>query len=540
MTERNDEVISMKNESVVNVPEARTLGDLVRLQARKTPDKEALVFEERALSYRGLDERSNRMANALLRNGHGAGSRVAVLDKNSDLLLQILLGCAKAGAVFLSLNWRLSAPEIAYILEDSEAEILFVGSEFHSLVEQIEDQLPALRAVVTMDGPHERWPCHADWLGDADVTDPGSEIGADDVAIQMYTSGTTGHPKGVQLPHRAFFDIWREPAYQEMPFEAPEADSVNLVALPNFHVSGLNWAIRGLREGATNVIMREFEPGATLDAIQRYRIRKLVLVPATIRMLLRHPQAARTDFSSLQFIRYGASPIPLDLLQEAVETFGCGFVQLYGMTETGASGTYLPPEDHEPGGNERMRSAGKAQPGVRVKIVDEQNRPLGPRQTGEVCLASPSNMTGYWKLAEATRATLQEEFVHTGDAGYLDEDGYLYIQDRLKDMIVSGGENVYPAEVENALSDHPDVADVAVIGVPDPRWGEAVKALVVPAANAQASAADLIAHARQRLAAYKLPKTVDFVDELPRNPAGKILKRELRKPYWSGRDRAVN
>lgn len=522
------------------IREACTLGDLIRLQAQDKPDKDALIYSGQALSYRELDELSSRTANGLIESGLEHGSRVAVLDKNSDLLYQILFGCAKAGAVFVAVNWRLSAPEITYILNDSEAEILFVGAEFSELVERIEAQLPGLKAVIALDGEHGRWEPFAEWRDAKACSDTRLEIGADDVAVQMYTSGTTGHPKGVQLPHRSFFDIWREQAYQDLAFEAPNSETVNLVALPNFHVSGLNWGLRGLREGATSVVMREFDPGLTLDAIARYRIRKLVLVPATIRLLLQHPQAKQTDFSSLQFIRYGGSPIPLELLREAVATFGCGFVQLYGMTETGGTGTYLPPEDHDSNGNERMRSAGKPQPGVRVKVVDEENRALGPGQIGEVCLASPSNMKGYWKLHEATASTLVDGFVHTGDAGYLDEDGYLYIQDRLKDMIVSGGENIYPAEVENALSDHPDVADVAVIGVPDPRWGEAVKALVVLRNQAHVSADALVAFTRERLAAYKLPKSIDFLEELPRNPSGKVLKRQLREPYWSGRDRAVN
>lgn len=530
----------MASNPVVSAQEVCTLGDLIRQQARDRPEKDALLFEDRSLSYRALDELSNRTGNGLIEEGLSAGSRVALLDKNSDLLYQILFGCAKTGSVFVAVNWRLSAPEIVYILNDSEAEILFVGAEFYPLIERIEAELSNLKKIIALDARHDRWPSYVEWRDGSQAAELRHEITPDDVAVQMYTSGTTGHPKGVQLPHRSFFDIWREQAYQDMAFEAPNADTVNLVALPNFHVSGLNWGLRGVREGATSVIMREFDPGLTLDSIQRYGIRKLVLVPATIRLLLQHPQAQETDFSSLQFIRYGGSPIPLELLREAVATFGCGFVQLYGMTETGGTGTYLPPEDHDPNGNDRMRSAGKPQPGVRVKVVDENNRSLSPGQIGEVCLASPSNMKGYWKLPDATESTLVGGFIHTGDAGYIDEHGYVYIQDRLKDMIVSGGENVYPAEVENALSDHPEIADVAVIGVPDPRWGEAVKALVVLRESAVATADDLIAYARERLAAYKLPKTVDFVAELPRNASGKVLKRELRKPYWAGLDRSVN
>lgn len=518
----------------------RTLGNLIRRQALDKPRKEALLFEQRATTYRELDELSNRVGNGLVGDGLGAGSRVAVIDKNSDLFFQILFGSTKTAVVFVSVNWRLSAPEIAYILNDSRAEVLFVGSDFHALIEQVEQDLPAVKRIVALDGDHPRWLRFEQWRDSHSADDVEREVGPEDVAVQMYTSGTTGNPKGVQLMHKGFFDIWREPAYQEIPSEAPCEDTVNLVVLPNFHIGAIGWALRSLREGATGVILREFDPGRLLEAVERYRVKRLVLVPAAIRSLLQHPKVEETDLSSLQFVRYGGSPIPLELLREAVDRLGCGFVQLYAMTETGGTGTYLPPEDHDPNGNERMRSAGKPQPGVEIKVVDASHSILGPREVGEVCIRSPSNMKGYWKLPAATETTLIDGFVHTGDAGFVDEDGYVYIQDRLKDMIVSGGENVYPAEVENVLSSHPDIDDVAVIGVPDPRWGEAVKAIVVLRKRSSASAEELIAYARASLAVYKLPKSVDFVEELPRNPSGKILKRELRKPYWKGIERGVN
>jgi long-chain acyl-CoA synthetase len=356
----------------------------------------------------------------------------------------------------------------------------------------------------------------------------------------MYTSGTTGHPKGVQLPHRCFFDLWRHEPNPDMAFNEWTEDDVNLVAMPSFHIGGVGWGILGIRAGARNIVVKEFDPGVTLDMIQSHGITKLFLVPAAMRMVLQHPRARQTDYSSVAFISYGASPIPLDLLREAIEVFQCGFVQLYGMTETTGSATYLPPEDHDTSGNERMRSAGKPFPGVKLKIVDDQGEELPPRQVGEICIASPVNMLGYWNLPEATEKTLVDGYVHTGDAGFLDEDGYVYVHDRVKDMIVSGAENIYPAEVESAIFGHPAVADVAVIGIPDERWGEAVKAVVVLKPGAEADPDGIIGFARERIAGYKLPKSVDFIDELPRNPSGKILKRELRKPYWEGRERNVN
>jgi acyl-CoA synthetase (AMP-forming)/AMP-acid ligase II len=516
------------------------LGDVPRFHAAHRPDKEAMLFEGRSTSYAQLDRYASRVANGLLADGVEPGARVAFMDKNSDHFYEIVFGCAKSGAVSVGINWRLAPPEVAYILNDSRAEVLFVGPDFYALAERIRDEVPTLRRIVAMAPGHERWPFYADWRDAQSDADPRVDVTTDDVAIQMYTSGTTGHPKGVQLMHRCFFDLWRQPPNDDMAFNEWTDHDVNLVAMPSFHIGGVGWGLMGLRPGARNIVVREFDPGMTLQMIQQHGITKLFLVPAAIHMVLQHPRARETDYASVDYICYGASPIPLDLLREAIEVFQCGFVQLYGMTETTGSATYLPPQDHDVSGNERMRSAGRPFPGVELKIVDEHGRELPPRQVGEICIASPVNMLGYWNLPEATAKTLVDGYVHTGDAGYLDEDGYVYVHDRVKDMIVSGAENIYPAEVESALFGHPAVADVAVIGVPDERWGEAVKAMVVLKPGVSVTPDELVGFARERIAGYKLPKTVDFIDELPRNPSGKILKRELRKPYWEGRDRHVN
>lgn len=517
-----------------------TLADLCRFHARERPAREAMLFEGRSTSYADLDRHANQVANGLLADGLRAGARVGFMDKNSDHFYEVVFGCAKSNTVSVGINWRLAPPEVAYILNDSRAEVLFVGPDFHALAEQIVDQVPSLKRIVSMTGGHDQWPGYEVWRDAQSDADPAVPVRTDDVAIQMYTSGTTGHPKGVQLTHSCFFDLWRYEPAEDMAFNEWTSEDVNLVAMPSFHIGGVGWGLMGIRPGARNIIVREFDPGETLKMIGSFGISKLFLVPAAIRMVLAHPDARQTDYGSVRYICYGASPIPLDLLREAIEVFQCGFVQLYGMTETTGSATYLPPQDHQLDGNERMRSAGKPFPGVRIKVVDDAGRPLPPREVGEICIASPVNMKGYWNLPEATEKTLVDGFVHTGDAGYLDEDGYVYVHDRVKDMIVSGGENIYPAEVESALFGHEAVADVAVIGVPDERWGEAVKAVVVLAPDADASADEIIGFARQRIAGYKLPKTVDFIDELPRNPSGKILKRELRKPYWEGRERHVN
>jgi acyl-CoA synthetase (AMP-forming)/AMP-acid ligase II len=307
-----------------------------------------------------------------------------------------------------------------------------------------------------------------------------------------------------------------------------------------FHIGGAGWGIAGLFAGATNHVVREFVPAQILELIQRERLQVLLLVPAMILFLVQAPQIRETDLSSLRLIVYGAAPIPAELLKQAMEVFPCGFQQVYGLTETTGAITLLPPEDHDPNDARKLLSCGYAQKGTRLRIVGDDGRDLFPGEVGEIVVSSPQVMGSYWKLPEATRRAIQGEWFFTGDAGYLDDKGYLYIHDRVKDMIVSGGENIYPAEVESALFGHPAVADVAVIGVPDERWGEAVKAVVVKKAGAAVTPGELITWARQRIAGYKLPKSVDFIETLPRNPTGKILKRELRKAYWGNRERQVN
>jgi len=522
-----------------SLDDVQTLGDLAVLNASLRPDAEALLFEGRSTSYREFNTLSNRVAHGLAAAGLASGARVGYLGKNSDMFFQVTFGCAKSGTVLVGVNWRLAPPEVAYILNDSRIEVLFVAREFWEIVAALRASVPSMRLVIAIEPGHPQWLDLARWRDGYPDVEPRTAVASEDVAVQMYTSGTTGHPKGVQLPHRSFFAMIRQTPNADMAFDEWSERDVSLVAMPNFHIGGVGWGIAGMRAGARNIVLREFDPAAVLDAIQRYSVSKLFLVPTAMRMVLQLPQARMTRYDALRFIAYGASPIPLDLLREAIAVFRCGFVQLYGMTETTGGATYLPPQDHDVDGNERMRSAGKPFPGVTIKVVDVDGRILPPRVMGEICIRSPANMVGYWNLPEATSRTLVDGFVHTGDAGYLDEDGYVYVMDRAKDLILSGGENICPAEVENAIYGHPAVADVAVIGVPDERWGEAVKAVVVLKSGLSATPQEIIAYARDRIAGYKLPKTVDFIAELPRNPTGKVLKRDLRRPYWAGRDRAI-
>ncbi|PWR18400.1 fatty acid--CoA ligase [Zavarzinia aquatilis] len=517
----------------------RTVGDIPRHHAARQPEATALVFEGRRSSFARWNDRCSQVANALIRDGAGSGARVVFFAKNSDWYYEAYVGATKANAVLVAVNWRLAPPEVAYIVNDSAAEILMVGPEFLPLIREIRADLPRVRRIVVMGEGGEDGPGWEDWLAGVPTDDPQLPTATDDVAIQLYTSGTTGHPKGVMLTNGNVLEAMKAAENGTYGPWRPGRDSL-LMCMPNFHVAGSNWGLFGLSVGVAVHVLAEVDPARILATIEREKISRALFVPAVVLFLVQHPAARTTDVSSLKTILYGAAPIPLDLLRAAMEVFDCDFVQGYGLTETCGATICLPPADHDPAGNPRMRSCGKPLPGVEVRIVDALGKALPPGEVGEIVIRSALNMIGYWGRPEETAKTLRDGWLHTGDAGYTDADGYVYIHDRVKDMIVSGAENIYPAEVESALYGHPAIADVAVIGVPDERWGEAVKAVVVLKPGQDAAAADIIAFARQRIAAYKAPKTVDFVDSLPRNPSGKLLKRELRKPYWEGRDRQVN
>lgn len=515
------------------------LGDIPAYFARTQPAAIATEFEGAETDWATLDTRSNRVANALLATLR-PGDRVAYLGKGSDEFFELMFGAARAGMVLVPVQWRLATPEICTILKDAAPGLLFVGPD--QIARTAECCAQGGMQAIAMEEGAEGLSRFRDWRDAAAATAPEVRVSPGDVALQLYTSGTTGTPKGVMLSHANLLRGRREAMDAPMPWNEWLPGDVNLVALPLGHIGGVGWAIVGYFNGARSIIHRDFVPAKVLEAITQGGVTKLFLVPTALQMVLMQPGATTADYSHLRYILYGASPIALDLLRQATEVFGCGFAQQYGMTETCGTIVYLPPEDHDPAGNKRMRSAGLPMPGVEIRVVDPQWRhALAPREIGEVETRSVANMVGYWKLADATAETMAADgWLRTGDAGYLDEDGYLYICDRFKDMICSGAENIYPAEVESAIYGHPSVQEVAVIGVPDAKWGEVVKAVVVAKPGAARDEADILAHARARIAGFKLPKSVDFVDALPKTPSGKLMRRALREPYWAGQDRAVN
>jgi long-chain acyl-CoA synthetase len=499
------------------------LVSIVRDHARDRGGAPALSGDGRTFSYADLDERSSRVARGLLAAGLGEGSRVGYVGKNSPEFFDVLFGAAKIGAVIAPVNWRLTPPEIAAVLTDAQAAVTVADAEFAA-------GLPG--RVLVVGAEYERW------LAGHPADDPGFVGEADDTVLQLYTSGTTGIAKGVQLSNFNFAMCERLAGPWRL-----DVTSVNLVPMPLFHIGGSGWTLAGLFAGCRNILVRDIDPVALVDLIERERVTNSFIVPAVLQFLCAVPGAAARDYSALRAITYGASPITSDALKRSLETFRAPLFQLYGMTETCGAITQLEPEDHDPYGPRAhlMRSAGRPYTWVEVRIADPvSSAELPPREVGEVWIRSPQNTKGYWnRPAETERLLAGDGWLRTGDAGFLDEEGYLFLTDRIKDMIVSGGENIYPVQIEEVLAAHPDIADVAVIGVPDEKWGETVKAVVVPRPGSSLTPEGVLEYARERLAGFMRPRSVDFAEALPRNPSGKILKKELRAPYWSATGRNI-
>jgi acyl-CoA synthetase (AMP-forming)/AMP-acid ligase II len=497
------------------------------------PDRMAMMEEDRRWTYADLEDRTARVATALLDAGLKKGDRVAWLGKNSDLYFTLFFGAARLGVVMVPVGWRLAPTEWSFIINDTQARLLFTGPGFEEAGKAIKGYLPHVERIFTA--------AEGRALIENTSRAPFDPAAPDDAVLQLYTSGTTGNPKGAVLSNRNLFGLRKSANEADLAYTKWDDDEVVLVAMPCAHIGGTGLGIMALAAGLPGFILAEFTPDGVFDAVEIGGCTRFFIVPAALQILLNHPRCDTVDYSRLKYILYGAAPIPLELLRQCITMFGAQFIQAYGMTETTGTIVMLPPEDHDPNGNKRMRSAGKALPGVELKIVDGDGNELPTGEVGELITRSSNNMIGYWNLPEATAKTMTGDgWVYTGDAGYMDEDGYLYIHDRVKDMIITGGENVYPAEVESAIYGHPDVLEVAVIGVPDDKWGEAVKAVCAPKPGASIDADSIISWARERIAGFKVPKSIDVIEALPRNASGKILRKDLRAPYWEGRERQVN
>jgi acyl-CoA synthetase (AMP-forming)/AMP-acid ligase II len=513
-------------------PEIRTLGDYPTYWARHDPDRTAFKTLDRTVSFSEFDGLANRAAHFLLDVGAEPDRLIGFMGKNSLDFYLALFGCARTRAGLVVLNWRLAPPELAEQIADSEAKIAIV----------VREQEPLWSAAVAlMDSPPRAiWIDETDTLEsmitDQPVVRPEVFVSEDDTAFQLYTSGTTGRPKGVMLAHRGT-NMMRlsehfEPAYHW------ERDDSFINALPNFHLLHLGITLQCLYNGVSITIVKQFDPALVLKTLTALHSTLLTLTPTMLQMLLDHPDAERADFSSLRLTLYAGSPISLGLIKRAIATMPGKFMQFYGSTEAGGASSILRPEEHNLEDEAKLQSCGRPLPLVEFRIVDSDGDEAPDGEPGELFIRQPAITKGYWQQPEMTAGVLENGWYRSGDIARRDSEGLYYIVDRAKDMIVSGGENIYSAEVENALSTHPQVAGVAVIGVPDPRWGEAVKAIVI-AKEGGAEPEALIAWCRERLAAYKVPKSVDFVDAFPLVPSGKVSKKDLRALYWGNEGRNV-
>jgi acyl-CoA synthetase (AMP-forming)/AMP-acid ligase II len=515
-------------------PEVRTLGQFIEYHARKTPDRRALVWGDRTISFAEYDRAANRVANGLIARGVEAGDRVGFFGLNSPDFYFGLIGTAKTRGAFTVFNWRLSVPELVQLIEDSQTRLCIVE---RALADNWNEAIASCKGRI-----ETIWIDETETLETLFADQPGEKpdifISEEDTAIQLYTSGTTGIPKGVMLTHGGFNRIrlceHLEPAYSW------EDDDIFINPLPNFHLLSIGIAFQCLYNGVAISIVRQFNPATVLATIAHDRPTLLTLTPTMIQMLLDHPDAQNTDFSSLRLTLYAGSPISLGLIKRAIAMMPCKFMQFYGATEANGAFSILRPEEHDLNDEAKLQSCGRPLPLIEFRIVDGEGNDVADGEPGELLIRAPAIFTGYWNQPETTAKVMKEGWYHSGDVARRDAEGLYYIVDRVKDMIVSGGENIYSAEVENVISTHPHVAAVAVIGVPDARWGEAVKACVIVKQDQALCEAEILIHARERLAGYKVPKSVDFFESFPLVPSGKVSKKDLRAPYWEGIGRSVS
>ena len=518
------------------------LHDVFDWMARDHGDLEFAVDGDRRISYADAWREANQLANGLAAAGLDRGDRWAILAKNSIDFLVAYLAAAKSGAVLVPLNYRLAPAEWAYILNDAGARVLIAQEPFARALAGANPEMPPveLRLAIGSASP-DGFADYRGWLSRQPDHRPADGVTGDADLYQMYTSGTTGRPKGAVLTHRNIVAN-AEQLRLSLSIQFSAGDRL-LVALPMFHAAAGMQVFCGLMSGTTFVFHADFDPAAVVRSLAEDNIVQVTLVPAMIRVCVQHLRDhPGPGFPSLRALTYGAAPIDPDTLRAAVAAFGCAFAQGFGQTESSAALTCLTDQDHARALAENpglLLSAGRPLPGTEIRVVGPDHEDLPVFQAGEIIARGPQVMRGYWQMPGANAGTLAGGWLHTGDIGMLDDEGYLFLLDRKHDMIVSGGENVYPREVEAALLSHPQIADAAVIGIPDEKFGETVMAFVVPRPGAQLTADAVLEHCRALIGGYKLPRRVEFLAALPRNATGKILKTELRQPFWAGRERLI-
>lgn len=514
-----------------------TFDQVIRRNTRRFPDRVVSRFGDMAMTYRELDGRINRLVNGLLGLGVEKGDRVAFFSRNCHTYLEGLLGAAKGGFALTTINFMLKEKELAYILQNSDAKAIIFQSEFAPLIKAASTDCPKLKHFVAFGEPVDSVISYEKLLSSSSDEDPHVPIGEDDTLLLVYTSGTTGKPKGVMLSHRnVVFNAIDSITGVEL-----TQDTINLNVCPLYHVAAsVLQTFSTYYIGGTSVTVEQFDPRALLECIEREQVTFTFLVPTMIFRILELTGTEDYNLSSLRKVGYGAAPMPLDRLKKAIPLFGPVLFQGYGLTESTANVVILRPEDHDLGAPEerlaRLKSCGREHSNHEIRVVGPDDRELPPGEVGEIALKSPSVMEGYWKNPEATRDAIRDGWLYTGDMAYMDADRYIYIVDRKNDLIISGGENVYPKEIEEVLFSHPAILEAAVCGVPHPDWGEVPKAFVVLREGHKATADEIIAHCKQNLARYKCPKEVMFLKELPKTASGKITRAGVKRLYVTGTD----
>ena len=500
------------------------------------PDREAIIFEGNRWSFSDLADRSNRLANALAGMGVGQGDKVGMLQVNCNECIEVYFATAKLGATYVPLNFRARAEELEFMINFSESSALFLGQRYVKMVNSMREQIPGMKNFVSVEGPAEGMLDYESVIAEGDPEEVFTDIDDNDTSILMFTAGTTGQPKGVMLTH----DNLATYVLNNVSPADPDIEEKNILTVPLYHIAGMQAVLAAVYGGRTLVVQRQFDPSDWMTLVETESVTRAMMVPTMLKQLMEHEEFPKRNLSSLQVITYGAAPMPVEVITKAIEVFpGTRFINAFGQTESASTITMLTPEDHviegTPGERaiklKRLGSIGRALGDTEVKIFDEEGSEQAVDEVGEIVARGPRVMKGYWKAEEATNSTIRNGWLYTGDIGYMDEAGYIFLSGRAKDIIIRAGENISPEQVEATLHSHPAIDEAAVIGVPDPQWGEKVRAIVALKAGAQASEADIIEHCRGQLASFKKPESVIFVDSLPRNPLGKVLKRVLREEY---------
>ena len=502
------------------------------------PQRRFIIFEGRHLSYVQFNRRVNKLANALRRLDLQKGDRIGILQVNCPQYLEVYFAAAKIGAIFVPLNFRAKADELEYMIRNAEAKVLLAGARYLDMLQAILPALPCVKRIISIDKRLAESTFYEDLISSSAPEATAADIEDDDITVLMYTAGTTGRPKGVPLRHSGFTSY----VLENVDPADPEVEERNLLTVPLYHVAGMQAVLAGAYGGRTLVLMRQFEVKNWLKTVQEQQVTRAMLVPTMLKWIVDDPDFDKYDLTSLRVVTYGAAPMPFEVIKKAIAVMPqVHFINAFGQTETASTITVLGPEDHRIEGTQEERekklnrlasSIGRPLPDVEVKIVDEQGRVLAPFQVGEILARGLRIMSGYWGEEEKTKQVLTEDgWLRTGDQGWMDEAGYIFLAGRADDMIIRGGENISPEEVEDVLYAHPKVEEAAVIGVADPEWGQEVRAVVALKEGQEATGEELIEFCRSRLAGFKRPRSVVFVKSLPRNPMGKVLKKELRQRY---------